>query len=183
MVLKSKKCLLFVGTFLVHFTYATVAAQLNAIPMKFIWHLWVVRKNYQHYQYCELFANMSMTFPTKSIDATDILNFGIYIESFKQNSMTSTSQWVVFKKFYLMKCLGIWLHHLKTTAKYTIAIQQQLVFVKGTRQMMAYDMYYCRCLHNLMFTNTIFLNVYFKKNKKCANCNQISVDMHLSHEN
>ncbi len=104
------------------------------------------------------------------VDATDDDNFGIYLESFVQITLTSTSRRAAVSYDELAKRWGIHPDRAKVTVQRTT---QRSVCAKAkpalsrcfwtNERMLRY-----RRLRHPVFTNTLFSNIYLSRNKKCA---------------
>ncbi len=104
------------------------------------------------------------------IDATDDINFSIYLESFVQISLTNTSRKAAVSHDELAKRWGIYLDRAKATVQCTTQRGVHTIANPGlSRCFWTNDrMLRYRCLHHLVFTVTIFSNTYLLRNNKCA---------------
>ncbi len=104
------------------------------------------------------------------IDATDDNNFGIYLESFVQVSLTSTSRRAAVSYDELAKHWGIHLDRAKATVQrttqrgvHTIASPALSRRFRTNDRMLRY-----RRLQHPVFTDTMFSNTYLCRHNKCT---------------
>ncbi len=93
------------------------------------------------------------------VDATDDDNFGIYLESFVQVSLTSTSRRAAVSTNELAKCLDIHPDHAKAMVQCTTQRGVQIIANPALSQQFQKNdcMLQYRCFHQLVFTNMMFL--------------------------
>ncbi len=104
------------------------------------------------------------------IDATDDNNFDIYLESFVQISLTSTSRRAAISHDELAKCRDIHPDHVKAMVQRTTQKGAQTKANPAlSRQFWTNDcMLQYRCLSHPVFTDMMLSNMYLRRNNKCA---------------
>ncbi len=104
------------------------------------------------------------------VDATDDDNFGIYLESFVQISLTSTSRKAAVDHHKLAKHWGIHPDCAKATIQCTTQRGVHTIANPAlSRRFRTNDcMLRYRRLRHRVFTYTMFSNTYLRRNNKCA---------------
>ncbi len=104
------------------------------------------------------------------VDTTDDNNFRIYLESFVLISLTSTSRRAAVSHNELVKHWGIHPDHVKATVQRTTQRGVHILANPAlSRRFQTNDrMLQYWHLSHLVFTNTMFSNMYLCRNNKCA---------------